>query len=465
MSSLSVMEWNAKSPLQWDWEHLVMFNAKTAQFPKKLQPTDWRIEGEVGADAAPLYPSGSGCGFGSDLGHGSLSKSSKSASSNSALVGKASKFTIEKGFPGEFNNKKELSKDKATGTSLTLDASVKSGEPLIGLKLGKRTYFEDFSLGSNAKSSSISVIPMSSSSTTKKSRSCAHATRCQVEGCNLDLSSAKEYHQKHRICNIHSKCPKVIVGGLERRFCQQCSRFHSVSEFDEKKRSCRKRLSDHNARRRKPRFEEFQFNSARLSSSLNDADEMKHIGFVLNRVPLVHTRPPASSAGESTCNSKFTQTKWYPLRLAKPVGNNGQLHFPSNDPAYTITTLHNGSNGLMPSKDATDDVLNQGLEESIVSSRSVSSNLDATQDLHHAPSLLSTNSWGSCPPEPLSLDNPLQVNDTTMSFSVPQYSSIAVSEYWQTEQQSTDFRAHTLTPSSNGSNHFQELQMFYNKWN
>ena len=30
-----------------------------------------------------------------------------------------------------------------------------------------------------------------------------------------------------------------------------CQRFHGLSEFDEKKKSCRRRLSDHNARRRK----------------------------------------------------------------------------------------------------------------------------------------------------------------------------------------------------------------------
>lgn len=50
---------------------------------------------------------------------------------------------------------------------------------------------------------------------------------------------------------MHAKAPKVVVLGLEQRFCQQCSRFHSVSEFDESKRSCRKRLAGHNERRRK----------------------------------------------------------------------------------------------------------------------------------------------------------------------------------------------------------------------
>ncbi|CAA6668680.1 unnamed protein product [Spirodela intermedia] len=43
----------------------------------------------------------------------------------------------------------------------------------------------------------------------------------------------------------------VVVAGLCQRFCQQCSRFHEISEFDDAKRSCRKRLAGHNERRRK----------------------------------------------------------------------------------------------------------------------------------------------------------------------------------------------------------------------
>ncbi|GFP84460.1 squamosa promoter-binding-like protein 3 [Phtheirospermum japonicum] len=91
---------------------------------------------------------------------------------------------------------------------------------------------------------------------------------CQVEGCNLDLKSAKDYHRRHRICEGHSKSPKVIVAGMERRFCQQCSKFHDLSEFDDKKRSCRRRLSDHNARRRRVQPESVHLGPAGLSSAL-----------------------------------------------------------------------------------------------------------------------------------------------------------------------------------------------------
>uniref|UniRef100_A0A2N9F5Q9 SBP-type domain-containing protein n=1 Tax=Fagus sylvatica TaxID=28930 RepID=A0A2N9F5Q9_FAGSY len=74
---------------------------------------------------------------------------------------------------------------------------------------------------------------------------------CQAEKCGADLSDAKRYHRRHKVCEYHSKALVVIVAGQRQRFCQQCSRFHELSEFDEAKRSCRIRLAGHNERRRK----------------------------------------------------------------------------------------------------------------------------------------------------------------------------------------------------------------------
>ncbi|XAR68004.1 hypothetical protein NMG60_11002977 [Bertholletia excelsa] len=74
---------------------------------------------------------------------------------------------------------------------------------------------------------------------------------CQAEKCTADLSDAKQYHRRHKVCEVHSKAQAVIVAGIRQRFCQQCSRFHELSEFDEAKRSCRRRLAGHNERRRK----------------------------------------------------------------------------------------------------------------------------------------------------------------------------------------------------------------------
>ncbi|KAL6661860.1 hypothetical protein ACP70R_001244 [Stipagrostis hirtigluma subsp. patula] len=75
---------------------------------------------------------------------------------------------------------------------------------------------------------------------------------CAVDGCRADLSKCRDYHRRHKVCEAHSKTPVVVVAGREMRFCQQCSRFHLLAEFDEAKRSCRKRLDGHNRRRRKP---------------------------------------------------------------------------------------------------------------------------------------------------------------------------------------------------------------------
>ncbi|KDP45880.1 hypothetical protein JCGZ_15324 [Jatropha curcas] len=90
---------------------------------------------------------------------------------------------------------------------------------------------------------------------------------CQVEKCGADLSDAKRYHRRHKVCEVHAKAPAVIVAGLRQRFCQQCSRFHELSEFDEAKRSCRRRLAGHNERRRKSLSAESNGESSSLSSS------------------------------------------------------------------------------------------------------------------------------------------------------------------------------------------------------
>ncbi|XP_049389308.1 squamosa promoter-binding-like protein 1 [Solanum stenotomum] len=83
------------------------------------------------------------------------------------------------------------------------------------------------------------------------------ATRavCQVDDCGTDLSKAKDYHRRHKVCEMHSKASRALVGNVMQRFCQQCSRFHALQEFDEGKRSCRRRLAGHNKRRRKTQSE------------------------------------------------------------------------------------------------------------------------------------------------------------------------------------------------------------------
>ncbi|KAH1074220.1 hypothetical protein J1N35_026548 [Gossypium stocksii] len=107
----------------------------------------------------------------------------------------------------------------------------------------------------------------SSSASFKRARAPATGNQvpsCLVDGCTADLSKCRDYHRRHKVCEVHSKTPKVTIRGQEQRFCQQCSRFHSLVEFDEVKRSCRKRLDGHNRRRRKAQPDFMSVNSGRF---------------------------------------------------------------------------------------------------------------------------------------------------------------------------------------------------------
>lgn len=137
--------------------------------------------------------------------------------------------------------------------------------------------FVDLNLGrlsDNRDLRSSKVAPIgssvdSSSTPTKRARGnlSSQGAFCQVHGCKKDLSGCKDYHKRHKVCEIHSKTAKVIVNGIEQRFCQQCSRFHLLVEFDDGKRSCRKRLAGHNERRRKPPSGRYAGHTGRLIHS------------------------------------------------------------------------------------------------------------------------------------------------------------------------------------------------------
>ncbi|XP_023523656.1 squamosa promoter-binding-like protein 16 isoform X2 [Cucurbita pepo subsp. pepo] len=160
------------------------------------------------------------------------------------------------------------------------------------------------------KGTRVSLIESSASRLMKRSRapgSGPQVPSCMVDGCSSDLSKCRDYHRRHKVCELHSKTPKVTICGQEQRFCQQCSRwlnqcwmqifvrylhfvfllllifvwlvpflafvsvpltcacrFHSLVEFDDRKRSCRKRLDGHNRRRRKPQPATMTLNAGRF---------------------------------------------------------------------------------------------------------------------------------------------------------------------------------------------------------
>lgn len=89
----------------------------------------------------------------------------------------------------------------------------------IGLNLGGRTYF------SAADDDFVSRLYRRSRPGESGMGNSLSTPRCQAEGCNADLSHAKHYHRRHKVCEFHSKASTVVAAGLSQRFCQQCSRF------------------------------------------------------------------------------------------------------------------------------------------------------------------------------------------------------------------------------------------------
>ncbi|XP_057501730.1 squamosa promoter-binding-like protein 14 [Actinidia eriantha] len=200
-------------------------------------------------------------------------------------------------------------------------SSSNSYDSLHGLKFGHKIYFDDSGGGGPPSAAAFGGRPPPAAP--RKGRNGAvhggQPPRCQVEGCKVDLSDAKAYYSRHKVCSVHSKSPKVIVGGLEMRFCQQCSRFHQLPEFDQGKRSCRRRLADHNERRRKPpsgsllaqRF-------GRLSSSI--FENSRGGGYLMDfstyprltgRDPWATTKAPDRVSGNQvTTTGKFLAHPW-----------------------------------------------------------------------------------------------------------------------------------------------------------
>lgn len=113
---------------------------------------------------------------------------------------------------------------------------------------------------------------------------------CQVPGCEILLASMKVYNQRCRVCQEH-----LLAGAVDfeeqgqKRFCQQCARFHPVEEFDGAKRSCRLRLERHKLQCvpavRRP------FSTSSTGSCHIYPGYPVHIAVLQNRIVVI-TRPP-----------------------------------------------------------------------------------------------------------------------------------------------------------------------------
>ncbi|XP_061364949.1 squamosa promoter-binding-like protein 6 [Gastrolobium bilobum] len=212
-------------------------------------------------------------------------------------------------------------------------------DSLIDLKLGR---FADHGDANDPAFSKGTPILSSSESSTPPKRVRASGLHsqtayCQVYGCNKDLSSCKDYHKRHKVCEVHSKTATVIVNGIEQRFCQQCSRFHLLAEFDDGKRSCRKRLAGHNERRRKPQLNTHSGKSGRLLQPCGDS---RFQGTVLTSTSFIcpEMLPSAVMRSEKYGMSGF----WRPIKAEQATGFRHLSSMPT-------TNVHPQSRSLFPS--------------------------------------------------------------------------------------------------------------------
>ncbi|RRT79479.1 hypothetical protein B296_00008854 [Ensete ventricosum] len=168
-------------------------------------------------------------------------------------------------------------------------ASSSSTDPPDGQKI----CFDGGSSGSGSSSKTPSA-PATEAGTlpppTKKGKGVAQGgqhqpPRCQVEGCNVDLTGTKAYYCRHKVCGMHSKAPKVMVAGLEQRFCQQ-------------------RLAGHNERRRKPPPGPY----GRFASSFHGHKQLTVAEFTLLYLyPNVSSsrRNPTATAGDPVATNEW----------------------------------------------------------------------------------------------------------------------------------------------------------------
>nr|AGP03033.1 SQUAMOSA promoter binding protein-like protein 10 [Arabis alpina] len=366
------MDCNMLSQLQWEWENLIMSNPSKTENDKRQLSTEWEVEKGEGIESiVPCFAALERVSSVSPTSfwHTAVSKSSQSTSINSSSPKLKHCNLASESSPGDSCSNIDFVQVKA---SPALDLSVASAESDLSLKLGKPTYSEELWGGNSNDISAVSVkLSTPAVVARKKSKSCGQSLqvpRCQIDGCELDLSSAKDYHRKHRVCESHSKCSKVIVGGLERRFCQQCSRLHAVSEFDGKKRSCRKRLSHHNARRRKPQGV-FPLNRV--------FDRKQHTNMLWNGLSL-NTRSEETYAWGTTYDTKPTQMEsGFTLSFQRGHVSEEQL-FASSSRSFQTSGGFSAakSNFHLPDKGIGE--CSRGIQES--------------QDFYSALSLLSTSS-------------------------------------------------------------------------
>lgn len=122
--------------------------------------------------------------------------------------------------------------DAVNGSSSYKVVPRNKGDFSVDLKLGQVGNSGDESLN-KWKGPGVGGLKMQSSPS-KRARATnngTHQVSCLVDDCISDLSNCRDYHRRHKVCELHSKTAQVLINGQKQRFCQQCSRYFCLFSF------------------------------------------------------------------------------------------------------------------------------------------------------------------------------------------------------------------------------------------
>ncbi|KAL4524714.1 hypothetical protein Ndes2437B_g03509 [Nannochloris sp. 'desiccata'] len=77
---------------------------------------------------------------------------------------------------------------------------------------------------------------------------------CRVIGCREDIYSQRAVNLKYRLCKTHKSASALLIQGVPKRFCSQCSTFRQLADFNGRMRACMTCLRSRSASRSKRGF-------------------------------------------------------------------------------------------------------------------------------------------------------------------------------------------------------------------
>ncbi|KAF5202300.1 Squamosa promoter-binding protein [Thalictrum thalictroides] len=197
----------------------------------------------------------------------------------------------------------------------------------LELNLGGRGRF-------NTTTTTTAHHPSSAQTPSKRLRSQSLTTTtypmCQVDDCRINLSNAKDYQRRHKVCQLHSKTTKSLVRNQMQRFCQQCSRFHPLLEFDDRKRSCRRRLAGHNRRRRKSQPEDVSSQLLIPKIQENTGNSKLDVLNLLTTLARLQKESNAQKTTNGVCSPDIDRVIQIPGKInSLAIASNSTSRFPS----------------------------------------------------------------------------------------------------------------------------------------